>query len=215
MPKIAASERDAFYASRRGEIADVALRLWASRGFDATSVETIAREAGISKGTFYLSYPSKQALLEEVMRRNSLIPVVQELMGGLRDSTLEEAVHAFVRAAWRHLDERRELLLVALGELPSHLDEARLLAEHLLAPANKLLESYLEQRLGSQRREGVSLLIGGRTLLGMVLFVFLTQEILGVGNVLPVPEDEITATISQVFLHGIGADAADAASAPA
>ena len=63
MPKIAASERDAFYEARRTELADVALRLWAVNGFDQTPVAAIAREAGISKGTFYLYFESKAALL--------------------------------------------------------------------------------------------------------------------------------------------------------
>jgi DNA-binding transcriptional regulator YbjK len=64
MPKIPASERDAFYEARRTELAACALRLWAERGFDQTSVAAIAAEAGVSKGTFYLYFESKDALLE-------------------------------------------------------------------------------------------------------------------------------------------------------
>ena len=203
MPKIAASERDAFYEKRRSELAETALRLWATRGFDATSVESIAREAGISKGTFYLYFPTKQALLEEVMRRNSLVPVVQELIANLQHRSLEDAVHAFVRAAWRHLHERRELILLAIGELPSHLDQAGKVIENVMAPANRLIESYLESHLGPQRGEQISLLIAGRSLMGMVIFTFLTQEVLGLGRLLPVSEQEITRTLAEVFLRGV------------
>ena len=210
MPRIAASDRDAFYEKRRRVIAETALRLWATRGFDATSVERIAREAGISKGTFYLYFDTKQALLEEVMRRNSLVPVVQELIADLQHRSLEEAVHAFVRAAWRHLEQRRELLLVALRELPTHLDEAQLLVERVLAPANELIERYLEARLGSARGGEISFVIAGRTLLGMIIFVFLTQEVLGMGRILPVSDDAITATISEVFLRGVTGGRAEA-----
>jgi hypothetical protein len=35
------------------------------------------------------------------------------------------------------------------------------------------------------------------------LFVFLTQEILGAGRLLPVPEDDLTSTISEIFLRGV------------
>lgn len=41
----------------------VARKLWAQRGFAQTSVETIARKAGIAKGTPYLDFDSKGALL--------------------------------------------------------------------------------------------------------------------------------------------------------
>jgi TetR/AcrR family fatty acid metabolism transcriptional regulator len=199
MPKIAASERDAFYEARRTTLQEVALRLWAERGFDATSVERIARAAGISKGSFYLYFESKQALLEEVMRQNSLVPVLQALIADLHGAPLEESVRAFVTAAWRHLHEKRALLLVALRELPTHLDQAQQVLEHVMAPANRLIEAHLAAHLPAGRDREISLLIAGRSLLG----TFLTQEVLGLGRVLPVPEDEIAHTLAEVFLHGV------------
>ena len=56
MPKIPASERDAFYEARRTELARVALGLWAEQGYDQSSVAEIASRAGVSKGTFYLYF---------------------------------------------------------------------------------------------------------------------------------------------------------------
>ena len=203
MPKIAASERDAFYEARRSELAEVALRLWAERGFDATSVAAIAAETGVSKGTFYLYYESKQALLEEVLRRNSLIPNVMALIADLQTGSLEDAVHGFVRGAWRHLCEHRELVLVALRELPTHLEQAQKLVENVMVPANKLMASYLEAQVGPERADELSLLISVRALLGTVIFVFITQEVLGAQRTVPVSEEELTNTIAELFLHGI------------
>ena len=108
MPKIAASERDAFYETRRTELAETALNLWADKGFDATSVASIAEAAGVSKGTFYLYFSSKQALLEDVLRRYSLLPNIQVLAEDLADKTLEEAVEIFVNQAWAHLRQTPE-----------------------------------------------------------------------------------------------------------
>lgn len=44
-----------------------ARRSLAERGLKATSVSALAREAGISKGAFYLFYPTKEALVHDVM----------------------------------------------------------------------------------------------------------------------------------------------------
>jgi AcrR family transcriptional regulator len=203
MAKIAASERDAFYEARRAELADVAVRLWAEKGFGATSVDSIAKAAGISKGTFYLYFESKQALLEDVLRRYTLLPSIHTMVEGMADSSLEQAVHAFVRAAWRHLSQHRDLILLALRELPSHLEQAQEAIERVLVPGNQLLAAYLEERLGSQRAREISLVIAGRGLIGMTIMVFLSQEILGAGRFLPVAEDDITSTIAQVFLRGV------------
>jgi AcrR family transcriptional regulator len=203
MAKVAASERDAFYESRRAELADVALRLWAERGFDATSVAAVAEAAGVSKGTVYLYFPSKQALLEEVLRRYSLLPSVQSLVDNITGASFEEAVHAFVRHAWRHLSEHRDLVLLALRELPSHLDQAREAVERILVPTNELIAAYLRQQVGEQRAREISLVVAGRGLIGTIILVFLTQEILGAGRLMPVDEEQIVSTIAQVFLHGV------------
>lgn len=206
MPKIAASERDQFYEGRRVALADVALKLWAEHGFDQTSVAAIAREAGIAKGTFYLYFESKGALLLEVLRRNSLVPNVLALIRDLQTQSLEQAVHGFVRGAWRHLAEHRELLLVVLREMPTHLDQAREAVERVMVPANAALARYLESRIGRRRAGQLSPVISVRALIGMIVVVFVTQEILGAGRLLPVPEEEITGTLAELFLRGVAPD---------
>jgi AcrR family transcriptional regulator len=203
MAKVAASERDAFYETRRTALAAAALRLWAERGFDATAVADIAQAAGVAKGTFYLYFPSKQALLEDVLRRYSLLPNIQELADGVADRPLAEAVPAFVRAAWRHLAAHRDLVLLALRELPGNLPRAQEAVAQIVVPANRLIAAYLEARLGAQRAGELSMIVAGRGLIGMIIAMFLTQEILGAGRFLPLAEEEITATIAQVFLHGV------------
>jgi AcrR family transcriptional regulator len=203
VPRIAASDRDAFYATRRQALADVALKLWAERGYDGTSVATIAGEAGIAKGTFYLYFETKGALLLEVLRRNSLVPNVLALIEDLKTRSLEEAVHGFVRGAWRHLGSQRDLLLVALREMPTHLAEAREAVARVLVPANAALARDLDARIGPARAAELSTVIAVRGLVGMIVVTFLTQEILGAGQLLPVPETEITKTLAELFLRGV------------
>lgn len=203
MPRIAASERDAFYEARRTQLADAALALWAESGFDQTPVAAIAGAAGLAKGTFYLYFESKEALLAEVLRRNSLLPNIEQLIVDLQHRSLEDAVHGFVRGAWRHLCDHRELVLVALRELPTHLEQARRLVEQLMVPANALLADYLEARIPPERAGQLSLAIAARGLLGMIVTVFITQEILGAGRFLPVSEDRLTATLAELFLNGV------------
>ena len=47
----------------RDEIADAAFRLFASRGYEATAVDDIAAEAGVSRSTFFRSFGSKEAVI--------------------------------------------------------------------------------------------------------------------------------------------------------
>ena len=50
---------------------------------------------------------------------------------------------------------------------------------------------------------GHTMLISVRALIGMILLTFVTQEILGAGRIAPVPEEEITKTIAELFLRGV------------
>jgi AcrR family transcriptional regulator len=151
----------------------------------------------------YLYFPSKQALLEEVLRRYSLLPTIQSLAENIAGKPFEEAVRTFVHHVWRHLDDHRNLVLLALRELPNHLEEAREAVERLLVPANKLLALYLQDQIGEQRAREISLIVAGRGLVGMIVMLFLTQEILGGRRLLPIDEEEIASSITQVFLRGV------------
>lgn len=56
-------------ASRRDRVLSAASALFARWGFDKTSVDDIAREAGISKGAVYLEFPGKEELFRAVLYR--------------------------------------------------------------------------------------------------------------------------------------------------
>lgn len=53
--------------ARPQELLDAALDLFVEKGFSATRIEQVAARAGVSKGTLYLYYPSKEELLKAVI----------------------------------------------------------------------------------------------------------------------------------------------------
>lgn len=53
----------------REKLLDAALKLFAEKGFHATTTEAIAKSAGLSKGLLYNYFDSKEALLEGVVMR--------------------------------------------------------------------------------------------------------------------------------------------------
>ena len=49
---------------------DAAERLIAKRGFEATTIEDVAKAAGYSRGAFYSNFRSKSELFLELLRRD-------------------------------------------------------------------------------------------------------------------------------------------------
>jgi len=90
-------------------------RLFASNGFDATSMDDIAEAAGVAKGAVYHHFASKEALflrvLEEVQAGIAAAPVSPEVLAG-RDPAeqIAGAVLAYLLAA-SEPDVRRILLI--------------------------------------------------------------------------------------------------------
>lgn len=56
--------------ARPGELLAAALELFVEKGFAATRVEEVAQRAGVSKGTLFLYFQSKEELFKAVVREN-------------------------------------------------------------------------------------------------------------------------------------------------
>src|SRR5690349_21431284 len=61
--------------ARPAEIVAAALDVFVERGFAAARLEEVARRAGVTKGTVYLYFRNKEALLKAVVREN-IVPVI-------------------------------------------------------------------------------------------------------------------------------------------
>ena len=65
-----AYKRERRKEARPGELLDAALNLFVEKGFAATRMEEVAKRAGVSKGTVFLYFPSKEELFKAVVREN-------------------------------------------------------------------------------------------------------------------------------------------------
>lgn len=62
--------------ARPDELLDAAMKVFAQKGFAGTKMDDIARMAGVSKGTVYLYFPSKDALMEGIIMR-AVAPIAE------------------------------------------------------------------------------------------------------------------------------------------
>ncbi|MET1114220.1 MAG: TetR/AcrR family transcriptional regulator [Comamonas sp.] len=69
-PPAGAQRRARRKNARPGELLEAALDLFVAKGYAATRVEEVAARAGVSKGTLFLYYPSKEELFKAVVRES-------------------------------------------------------------------------------------------------------------------------------------------------
>ena len=92
------------------------------KGFAATRIEDIAAKAGVSKGTVYLYFPTKEALFEAVMRVN-VVPVIDQVIRAIRDDETTPAkdhLRMIARVMYHDMvgTDRKRLLHMIVAEGP-------------------------------------------------------------------------------------------------
>jgi AcrR family transcriptional regulator len=204
MVRLAAEQREALTSTRRTQILEAALRLWAEHGTDRTTMEALAREVGVAKGTLYLYFPTKDALLAELVRNYSLLPDLERVFSALRDEPPARVIPLLVRTAWDGLRARRDLVRVFIRELPLHPEAGPLFTGSAVAPASSLLAEYMQVWAARGALRPVDGAIAARALLGMIVSFFLTQEVLGKGVFEPLSDERIVATLSALALGMLG-----------
>lgn len=72
-------------AQKKAEIAEAAARLFATQGFENTSVAQVAREVGISPASVFYYFPDKASLFRAPFESD--VPTAETLLAEHRDST--------------------------------------------------------------------------------------------------------------------------------
>lgn len=155
---------------RRHEIVEAAARVFARKGFERATTREIAREAGISEGTIYNYFASKQQLLVE------LADMVQEQLGAIvPDPHAADDMREVAREALeRVLGVIAEHSVVIRGLLTAMWDQGYGFHGYLLPGAQKLtarVEEFLRARIAAGAMRPCDVHLVARMVLGMVIYV--------------------------------------------
>ena len=133
--------------ARPVEILDAALACFAEHGFAATRLDDVAARAGITKGTLYLYFRSKEDLFKAVVRQE-LVPNIEraELMVATAAAPalvlIEQLIRLFSQIIGSPLSAIPKLVLTEAGNFP---DLARFYLEEVVDRGKALLRRVLER----------------------------------------------------------------------
>ena len=99
-------------------IREAAMRVVSRKGYDHVTVQDIADEAGVAKGTVYLYFKSREDVLEKTMSFSfeDFHILIREAIG--RGTTFRERVEQVVRAQLEYFEQQQEFfrLYLAMAE---------------------------------------------------------------------------------------------------
>lgn len=126
-------------------ILQAAAQLFVAQGYENTSMVHIAEKAGVSVGSLYQSFPSKESLLNSLLEQQLELfrEAVKEVLSQREDAPLEERARAVLSVLIRVKVENRPLQRL-LAEQLAVLDGTDLIAQ-LKAGAVLLVRGVLEE----------------------------------------------------------------------
>jgi AcrR family transcriptional regulator len=152
---------------RRAQLLEVARRVFGNSGFHAVSMETVAKEAGVTKPILYDHFPSKKHLYLALLDAD--LGVLHEDVRAALDSPLgnRERIRASFQAYFDFVDEHAEGFRLLMQETVGAEEEFRnrvaQVRDQILAEVAALIVRESKGRLDRQHAEIVAL-----ALIGMV-----------------------------------------------
>lgn len=138
--------------ARPQQLLDAALALFVEKGFAATRSEQVAHRAGVSKGTLYLYYPSKEDLLMAVVRKTlaTLITEGPDCVDSFRGSAAD-LLSTLLLTWWRRFDNSPAAGIhkIIIAEARNFPEIAQIYADEVIVRANQLLGRAVQRGVSS------------------------------------------------------------------
>src|SRR3569832_1842900 len=138
--------------ARPGELLDAALDLFVEKGFAAARAEEVAARAGVSKGTLFLYFPSKEELFKAVVRENisGRFAEWNEEFEAF-DGTTADMVRYCFKVWWERIGSTRAsgITKLILSEAHNFPDIAAFYHQEVIAPADELIRRILMRGIDS------------------------------------------------------------------
>lgn len=191
---------------RPDELLDAALALFVERGYAHTSVAQIARAAGVSKGAVYLYFPSKQALLEGLVKR-AVAPAGAAAVAAAQATpdNVRTALTAFLGQLALRLSDPQVVAVprIVLREAAAVPEIAEMYRRAVLEPALPVLADLIRGGIASGELRPVDPELTIRSIMGPIVIHLLLAEVFGVRPAAGVSLPALIDNHLDILFHGL------------
>ncbi len=192
------TRREQKASETRAKLIDTALDLFAKRGYEATSIRDIAREAGVAQGLLYNYFPGKEDLFWAILQMHGLAPHLQGTLEEYANRPVEETLRA---VGWRlhaYFTEREPLMRLILSEVQTNPKVAEVFAQYVREESTAI-SRHLQARIDSGELRPHNVDVTLRMLIFPIIMLHVLKTAAGV------EPKELIEGIVQTLLRGIAA----------
>lgn len=193
--------------ARPGELLSAALDLFVEKGYAATRVEEVARRAGVSKGTLFLYFASKEDLFKAVVRENLSVRFPQwSIVLDSFPGTSAEMLRFAMREWWSQIGDTKAsgISKLMISEASNFPELALFYQREVIEPGNALIRRILQRGVERGEFRSLDLQYAAHTVIAPMLYLIIAKYSFGAcvpqNNVL-VPTDYLDAQVD-ILLNG-------------
>lgn len=194
--------------ARPGELLDAALALFVEKGFAATKAEEVAARAGVSKGTLFLYFESKEDLFKAVIRKNitHLFPTWNEAFTQFTGSSADMLRYAMT-TWWENIGSTPAsgIPKLVMSEAQNFPEIATFYHEEVILPGHALIRKILSRGIDSGEFRPLDVDHAVHTIVAPMIFLMMWKNSMGsctANSQFLDPERFIQLQVD-VLLHGI------------
>ncbi|MDO9234597.1 MAG: TetR/AcrR family transcriptional regulator [Aquabacterium sp.] len=195
-------------SARPHELLEAALTLFVENGLAATRSEDVAKLAGVSKGTLYLYYPSKDALFKAVVQAylTQVIVEGEEIVTSFGGST-SDLLQLLAQTWWSRVGASKAsgLLMLIMSEARSFPELAQFYVDEVVAPSHDLLARTIQRGINRGEFRPMDVTSVVHAMIAPLQFLILYRQCTSVCTANPVPLDpeRFMSTQIDLLLRGI------------
>lgn len=208
------AKRERRKEARPGELLEAALDLFVEKGFAATRAEEVAARAGVSKGTLFLYFPSKEELFKAVVREN--------ISGRFKEWNAEfeafqgdsaEMLRYCMKVWWDRLGAGRAsgITKLVISEARNFPDIAAFYQQEVIVPGQDLIRRMLQRGVDRGEFQVFDIDYAIYSLIAPMIFLIMMKHSPGacVPQGFPLDPERYIAAQVETLLHGFCTRPAD------
>ena len=196
---------------RPDEILAAALKVFSEQGYTRARLDDVAQRAGVSKGTLYCYFESKEALFRATVRRH----IVQRLTDfqakhDIGDASPTELVRSFIAAMWRTLMDDRLVDISRLmhRELAHFPELARFSSDEVILATRRTLDGIIQRGVNEGEFRAVQHGFAARGIQMLVVHAAQLQSFFATYDPDALNDDQVLEGITDLLLNGLLAPSA-------